>query len=321
MATKYEYYNTGDDDWITLYGVTWGGQTFTPAIAHKISEVKLKLFRVGSPGTVTVSIRATDASGHPTGSDLCSGTIDGNSLTTDTAGDWYSISLGDGYDLAKDTKYAIVLRAPAGNPNNRPCIRLDASSPTYTGGCREWSSNSGGTWSSDTARDYMFEEWGNAVPNTPTNTSPSDGKFDLNLAPTLQSSAFSGDGAHTGSQWQITTTHGNYTSPVYDSGDDAANLTSIAVPAGNLETLTTYYWHVRHENEAGWSNYSTETSFTTRSATVDILVMKRACEEQEPVKRTDCPICAWTLEEAGGDTALSLLRLAKLHCYTRHKEK
>ena len=33
---------------------------------------------------------------------------------------------------------------------------------------------------------------------------------------------------------------------------------------------------------------------------VDILVMKRACEEQELVKRTDCPLCAWTLEEAQG---------------------
>ena len=29
----------------------------------------------------------------------------------------------------------------------------------------------------------------------------------------------------------------------------------------------------------------------------DILAIKRACEELQPYKRTDCPICAWNLEE------------------------
>ena len=115
-----------------------------------------------------------------------------------------------------------------------------------------------------------------AVPNTPTNTSPLNGDTDLSLTPTLKSSAFSGDGAHTGSQWQITTTSGNYSSPVYDSGDDATNLVSIDVPAGNLSNAITYYWHVRHENAAGWSNYSTETAFTTRSANDENLATAQA---------------------------------------------
>jgi hypothetical protein len=154
----YEYYNTGDDDFIPSYDGRWLAQTFTPSVAHTIASVKLKLSRYGSPGTVTVGIKATDGSGHPTGSDLCSGTIDGNSLTTVTTGAWYEITLGSGYALSASTKYAIVLRAPNGDSSNQCRWRRDISSPTYAGGCYEYSTDSGSTW---TSYDYdtMFEEW------------------------------------------------------------------------------------------------------------------------------------------------------------------
>jgi len=81
----YEYYNTGDDSSQSVYGSNWYAQTFTSSIAHTITSVKLKLYRTGSPGTVTVSIRATDGSGHPILPDLCSGTTDGNTLPTATS--------------------------------------------------------------------------------------------------------------------------------------------------------------------------------------------------------------------------------------------
>ena len=324
----YEYYNTGDDSGQSVYGSNWYAQTFTPSIAHTITSVKLLLYRSGSPGTVTVSIRATDGSGHPIGPDLCSGTTDGSTLptatttsqtrlptgdqsysgtwdkTTDmysyvdddpwndgdttyllhgtTAGyalftfssfnvpagsvitslavtysardntsgtnnlraalrvnntdylttdvgtnpgtsyadrtvtfstnpangsawtvddingagasplqafgvrssdanpairitavravvnyytpEWREITLGSGYALSASTMYAIVVRAPNGNSSNRLYWRRDASSPTYGGGCREGSTDSGSTWTSNTARDMMFEEWGDAAP-------------------------------------------------------------------------------------------------------------------------------------------------------------
>jgi hypothetical protein len=159
MATLYEYYNSGDDSNIGFYGAYWFAQTFTPEEAHKITSVKLKLFRLGSPGTITVSIRATDGSGHPTGWDLCSGTIDGNTLTTSAIGAWYEITLGDGYDLAASTKYAIIVRATSGNGSNKLYWRYDGSSPTYTGGNYEVYI---GGWSGDTAKDLMFEDWGEA---------------------------------------------------------------------------------------------------------------------------------------------------------------
>ena len=158
----YEYYNTGDDTYRWLYGTRWAAQTFTPSVAHTITSVKLKLFRVGAPGTVTVSIRATSG-GQPTGSDLCSGTTSGDTLTTSTLGEWREITLGSGYGLSAGTTYAIVIRAISGDGSNSLSWRVDGSSPTYGGGMNLYSIDSGSSWISDAGYDFMFEEWGTAT--------------------------------------------------------------------------------------------------------------------------------------------------------------
>ena len=133
-----------------------------------------------------------------------------------------------------------------------------------------------GNWS-DWSAETHFSTIANQVPSQPINISPPDGATDVSLTLVLQSSVFSdheGD-AHAASQWQITTKPGNYSSPVFDSGRDADNVTSIAVPIGTLTHSTTYYWRVRHRQiydhpiwgpcPGGlcWSDWSTETSFTT----------------------------------------------------------
>ena len=161
MANRYEYYNTGDNGNVLAYGNSWLGQSFTPSIAHTITSIKLKLRRDGSPGTVTVSIKATDGSGHPTGGDLCSGTTDGNTLTTYFAGEWREITLGEGYQLSASTKYAIVVRAPSGGGGNT--LRWRTRTPsTYAGGDLEESFDGGSSWFTDVDYDQMFEEWGEA---------------------------------------------------------------------------------------------------------------------------------------------------------------
>jgi len=110
----------------------------------------------------------------------------------------------------------------------------------------------------------------NEPPDQPTNTAPSNGATNVSLTPTLQSSAFSDPDAgdsHAASQWQISTTLGDYSSPVFDSGIDASNLTSIAIHSGILDFSTTYYWHVMHQDNRGeWSDWSSETSFSTQAA-------------------------------------------------------
>jgi len=155
----YEYYNTGDNYNSGVYGIYWLAQTFTVgAESHTVTSVKLKMFRIGNPETVTVSIRATNSSGNPTGDDLTSGTIDGNSFTEDTAGLWYEITLTE-YSLNASTKYAIVARAPDGNSTNIADWRFKLYS-NYSGGCYEYSANSGVTWASSPVEDLMFEVWG-----------------------------------------------------------------------------------------------------------------------------------------------------------------
>jgi hypothetical protein len=157
-ATLYEHYNTGDDNVWGFYGQYWKAQTFSAESDHVVGAVKLKLWRSGSPGDLTVSIKATDGSGHPTGADLTSGTISANTLTTNTAGAWYEVSLTP-YSLTSGTKYAIVARALGGDDANRVWWRLDESSPTYADGNVEHNADNGVNWTTYADRDFMFEVW------------------------------------------------------------------------------------------------------------------------------------------------------------------
>jgi len=161
-ASIYESYTTGDDGGGYLYGSLWKAQTFTPSVAHTITSVRLLLYREGAAGTITVGIRATSG-GQPSGIDLCSGTIAGSSLTTNTSGAWYEITLGSGYSLSASTQYAIVVRAAGGDASNRGLWRRDGSSATYSGGILLASADGGSTWTSLADRDFMFEEWGDPL--------------------------------------------------------------------------------------------------------------------------------------------------------------
>ena len=156
MSTLYESY-TGEDTQLDIRGTWWRAQTFTPATAHTISSVKLKLYRTGSPGNGTVSIKATDGSGHPTGADLCSASIAGNDLATSAT--VYEFSFSPGASLSASTKYAIVLRFPSGDSSNKVSIRIKATSPPYSGGNEEFSSDGGTSWA---FHDYdcYFEDCG-----------------------------------------------------------------------------------------------------------------------------------------------------------------
>lgn len=159
---RYEYYNTDDDGGSSTYGIIWNSQTFTPVITHAIGKVRLLLYRVGSPNTITVSIKGT-TSDHPSGDDLCIGTTDGNTLPTGSPYEWREVVFNTTSILTAGTKYAIVIRALTGNASNYVMWRSDISSATYTGGCRERSGDSGGSWTSYTTTDFMFEEWGDLI--------------------------------------------------------------------------------------------------------------------------------------------------------------
>jgi len=161
-----------DDNQETFTGNNWRAMTFTPATNHTIQGVRLALYGSGI-GVVTVSIRAT-ASGLPTGSDLCSGTLDGSQLNGTWDGKVYDIPLGDGAALTAGTVYALVVRTASGNLSWR-------SSPAgYDRGQKCSSANAGSSWTADASRELLFAEFGENsldVPGTPNPSAVGDGLY------------------------------------------------------------------------------------------------------------------------------------------------
>jgi len=262
MATLYEHYNTGDDGRALIQSFIWLGQSFTPSLTHKITSVKLRLHRVGSPGTVTVSIRATDGDGLPTGPDLCSGTTNGNTLTTDyTGGDWREITLGDGYNLSADTKYVIVVRVLDGNLDNKVGWRDDESSPTYVGGNKVGSTDNDSTWFLCLSCDTMFEEWGETV--APTVSTQAATSIEATTA--RLNGQISNDGGEACQyRFRYKKSGGAYSYTTW-TGAKTTGQTFYENISG-LDKKSLYYFNAQAKNSAGESAWGGELSFTTKPA-------------------------------------------------------
>jgi len=116
------------------------------------------------------------------------------------------------------------------------------------------------------------------TPATPSNSAPTNGELNQKITPTLTSAAFSDadeEAAHSASQWLVRSlADPTYATPVYDSGTDTTNKTSLVVPAGELAKNTTYFWKVRHRDDAEiWSAYSTESAFTVGVTPVSVIAV------------------------------------------------
>src|SRR4030042_235736 len=115
-------------------------QTFTPTISHRITKIRLKLFRTGvvDPGLITVKVVATNE-GYPDGSVIIVSLNNSETpfnvadLTTNPSGHWYSIPLSEiepGFaDLVAGVQYCIWI----GDVPTGLCWRVNTNSP-YIGG-------------------------------------------------------------------------------------------------------------------------------------------------------------------------------------------
>jgi hypothetical protein len=177
-TTIYESFNVPDDNYdhdLFTEGVSqWLAQSFTPTTSHNIPSAYLKLCRTGSvsPGNVTVSIRAIDSDGKPTGSDLCSGKIDGSTLTNNctpglntTEGEWKQFTFNPSYYLYGNVTYAIVARADFGDGSNFVFWRLRTSAG-YSGGEPFYSTDGEASWTAWGMYDFLFEEYGTITGTT-----------------------------------------------------------------------------------------------------------------------------------------------------------
>ena len=142
---------SGANSQIGATSTIWLAQTFTPAIDYTVTVLRLMLYGSGL-GTVTVSLRATDVNGHPTGTDLISATYAGAQIPTDASGDLIDFGLGAGYALTAATKYAIVLRVASGT-----LYWKTNTAGGLAGGNREHSTDSGTNWTAYLSEDFMFQ--------------------------------------------------------------------------------------------------------------------------------------------------------------------
>jgi hypothetical protein len=155
VATKYEFYNPVVNNTILTSATVWRAQTFTITTAHTITSIKLYISNSGAANSgCAYHIRATTA-GAPSGGDLASGTVADGSLLA-APGEVVTVSLGAGALLNIGT-YAICIEGV------NQLINSDQGTPTYAGGSRWNSVDSGANWSEQTNDDFYFEEWGDPV--------------------------------------------------------------------------------------------------------------------------------------------------------------
>lgn len=162
----------------SLSGATWVNQIFKCEVASRITSIKLKMYRSGSPGTITASLQLLDGSRDPDGSDIVGtvGTYNGDSLTTDTDGEWVEFTCS-GVDLTLGTEYAIVVRALSGDNSNWAAVKINEESITGSyvlsfeyGGSSSTSYDSGSSWSESPDYNILYEVWGTLPLTAPTVT-------------------------------------------------------------------------------------------------------------------------------------------------------
>lgn len=111
-------------------------------------------------------------------------------------------------------------------------------------------------------------------PEQPANRSPAADVTGVSPQPTLTASPFSdlnGD-AQAASRWQITSTAGDYSAPVFDSGPTSEAMESYRVPDGVLENGKRYFWRVSYRDESGnWSRWSRQTPFSTEKRPASLI--------------------------------------------------
>ena len=104
--------------------------------------------------------------------------------------------------------------------------------------------------------------------NVPVNLQPANGALNEMLAPLLAAGDYrdaTGGTSHVASRWQICL-FSNFVTMAWDSGEDAAHLAAVNVPAGVLSNNLRYFWRVSYKSGGGaWTSWSAPTWFKTET--------------------------------------------------------
>lgn len=263
MPTLQQSCHDSNNNAFGINGATsnWRAQAFTTTGAYVLYSVKLKLSRPStSPGTITVSIRAT-SSGLPTGSDLSSstGTTNGNTLVDSaTPSEEREFVLSTPISLSATTQYAIVVRTA-----DDTAYWSRNTSGTYADGDCSSSENAGSSWTGVANADCWFENYSVDAPTITTEAvsarAATTGTGNGTITATGGANATRRGFAYKqGSSGDPTTAD----SVVYDDGDFGATAYTKAITG--LTSGTIYQVRAYAVNSAGTA-YGTTVSYTTAS--------------------------------------------------------
>ena len=163
MGTLDQAQTTTTQTAMSVGGSSWVAQTFTAGITGSLDQVDLFLFRVASPGDLTLQIQGTSG-GVPSGSVLASTTVAEASVTQATGGSnprfsWISAPLSPSAQVTAGQRYAIVLSAPAAAGINFYGWGVGDFLSPYSGGNVVLSITSGSMWG---AFAFIFDSWDTA---------------------------------------------------------------------------------------------------------------------------------------------------------------
>lgn len=155
LQEDFEYHNT----MLSGFGNSSGylGQTWTPASSYSVSSAAFD-YEICGGGSITVSIRATDSYGFPTGSDL------GSAIAACSVG-WVVVSFSSPISVTSGNSYALIVHDNGGE--NDPYAD---SSAAYANGKQVRSADGGSTWGTYDY-DMPFKIWSSDVISSVTPSS------------------------------------------------------------------------------------------------------------------------------------------------------
>jgi hypothetical protein len=182
MSVK-DKHNTGDDTNLNVPAgaITKRAQTFSAQYTYSCRSLRLKLSRVGSPGTITVKVY--DTASFPAAENLQgTATYDGDTLTTSSSGEWVAFDFGEGSEFAvsSGTQYWVLMETPSnGGVSDYVRWRTDTSSGYAHGTFYYYF----GSWTFTAANDAMFEMGDTllGLPGKATNPSPANSATGVTL--------------------------------------------------------------------------------------------------------------------------------------------
>jgi len=137
----------------------WAGQSFTAMKSYTLNRIDIWMKKnIGDfVGDILFGLYSVDEDGHPdiVAGALSTGTLPDADVPTDYA--WVPCDMSE-YNVVVDTKYCIVVHGYSLDAGNLIIWSYDNYSglSDYAGGDMEWSTDSGGAWSTTTTSDLLF---------------------------------------------------------------------------------------------------------------------------------------------------------------------